>query len=354
MGERVPEKAQPAIRHGGNLGRARLLFPKAPEPWIDLSTGINPHSYPHSSIPASAFARLPEPSAVERLKEIAATAFGAPSAAHIAAAPGTQMLMPLLAQIAVRRGAKSCGVLSPAYAEHARTARMAGLSVTEVSDIKALSAFDYAVIINPNNPDGRVWERPEVLALANTMHQKGGLLVVDEAFIETGYAESVADAATSDGLVVLRSFGKFYGMAGIRLGFAIGHPDIAESLESRLGPWAVSGPALHIATEALVDQVWRDEMRLRLREDSQRLTELLDVAGLSIAGGTSLFKLVRDDQAPTVFTHLMENGILTRSFDERPADLRFGLPGVEAEWFRLEAALVEFHSATRTSRHPRA
>lgn len=335
------------------MGRARLLFPKAPEPWIDLSTGINPHSYPHSPIPASAFARLPEPTAVETLKEIAVAAFGAPSAAHIVAAPGTQMLMPLLAQIAVGRGAKSCGVLSPAYAEHARTARMAGLVVTEVSDIEALSAFDYAVVINPNNPDGRVWGRSELLALADAMHQKGGLLVVDEAFIETGYAESVADATTSDSLVVLRSFGKFYGMAGIRLGFAIGHPDIAEGLESMLGPWAVSGPALHIATEALVDQAWRDGMRLRLKEDSQRLNGLLGKVSLTIFGGTSLFTLVRDAQVQDLSIHLMRNGILTRTFDERQDDMRFGLPGVEAEWFRLEAALTEFHSATGTAR-PRA
>ncbi len=291
---------------------------------------------------------------METLKEIAAAAFGAPSAAHIVAAPGTQMLMPLLAQVAVGRGATSCGVLSPAYAEHARTARMAGLVVTEVSDIEALAAFDYAVIINPNNPDGRVWKRLELLALADTMRQKGGLLVVDEAFIETGYAESVADATTSDNLVVLRSFGKFYGMAGIRLGFAIARPDIAESLESRLGPWAVSGPALHIATEALVDQAWRDRMRLRLKGDTQRLNGILEKVSLTIAGATSLFTLVRDARVQDLSIHLMRNGILTRTFDERQDDLRFGLPGVEAEWVRLEGALLEFHSAARTSRHPRA
>lgn len=252
------------------------------------------------------------------------------------------MLMPLLAQIAIRRGATSCGVLSPAYAEHARTARMAGLSVSEVDDFADLSAFDYTVVINPNNPDGRVLERLELLSLADAMRQKGGLLVVDEAFIETGYAESIADAATSDSLVVLRSFGKFYGTAGVRLGFAVAHPDIADDLESRLGPWAVSGPALHIATEALADTAWSAAMRLRLKEDSKRLNDCLGAAGLSIVGGTSLFTLVRDERAPILFTHLMESGILTRSFDERPADLRFGLPGEEAEWPRLEAALASF------------
>jgi histidinol-phosphate/aromatic aminotransferase/cobyric acid decarboxylase-like protein len=185
MGETVPEKAKAAIRHGGNLGRARLLFPEAPEPWIDLSTGINPHSYPHSPVPASAFARLPEPDAAEELRHLAATHFGAPSARHVAPSPGTQMLMPLLAQIAIAHGARSGAVLSPAYAEHARTARMAGLAVTEVENIDAMSAHDYAVVVNPNNPDGRITDRAALLSLAEAMRRKGGLLVVDEAFIET-------------------------------------------------------------------------------------------------------------------------------------------------------------------------
>ncbi|WP_313609199.1 threonine-phosphate decarboxylase CobD [Rhizobium sp.] len=340
MGETVPEKAQTAIRHGGNLGRARLMFPEAPEPWIDLSTGINPHSYPHSPIPASAFARLPEPDAAEELKGLAAASFGAPSARHVSLSPGTQMLMPLLAHIAVERGAKSGAVLSPAYAEHARTARMAGLTVTEVENIRDLSAHDYAVVVN--NPDGRITDREALLSLAETMRRKGGLLVVDEAFIETGGAESLANAAGHDALVVLRSFGKFYGMAGIRLGFAIAHPDIAGELEARLGPWAVSGPALHIATQALADREWQFSMRQRLAEEAQRMNGLLQKAGLTIAGGTSLFTLVRDHRAAELFEHLGRCGILMRIFDERPNDMRFGLPGAEEEWQRLEEALSSF------------
>ncbi len=318
------------------------MFPEAPEPWIDLSTGINPHSYPHSPIPASAFARLPEPDAAEELKWLAAASFGAPSDRRVALSPGTQMLMPLLAHIAVERAAKSGAVLSPAYAEHARTARMAGLTVTEVEDISDLSAHDYAVVVNPNNPDGRITDREALLSLAETMRRKGGLLVVDEAFIETGGAESLANAAGHDALVVLRSFGKFYGMAGIRLGFAIAHPDIAGELEARLGPWAVSGPALHIATQALADREWQFSMRQRLAEEAQRMNGLLQKAGLTIAGGTSLFTLVRDHRAAELFEHLGRCGILMRIFDERPNDMRFGLPGAEEEWQRLEEALSSF------------
>lgn len=343
MGDKLPEKVQPAIRHGGNLGRARQLFPQAPEPWIDLSTGINPHSYPHSPIPASAFARLPEPHALETLKQVAATAFGAPSTAHLVAAPGTQMLMPLLAQMALDRGARRAAVLTPAYAEHARTARMAGLPVTEVADFADLSACDYAVVVNPNNPDGRVIERSALLTLAETMQKKGGLLVVDEAFIETGSGESIVDAAASHSLIVLRSFGKFYGMAGVRLGFAITHPGMAAELEARLGPWAVSGPALHIATEALGNRLWAESMRTKLNACSERLDTLLRHKGLTIAGGTSLFTLIRDESVPALHDHLMQHGILTRIFEERPADMRLGLPANEADWARLETALAAFN-----------
>lgn len=347
MGETVPEKPQAAIRHGGNLGKARLMFPEAPEPWIDLSTGINPHSYPHSPIPASAFARLPEPGAAEELKQLAAAHFGAPSAQHVTLSPGTQMLMPLLAQIAINRGAQSGAVLSPAYAEHARTARMAGLTVTEVENINNLSAYGYAVVVNPNNPDGRIADREALLALAGAIGRKGGLLVVDEAFIETGGAKSLADATNGDALVVLRSFGKFYGMAGVRLGFAITHPDIAAELEARLGPWAVSGPALHIATEALADREWQSSMRLRLEAAARRMNALLEKAGLKIAGGTSLFTLVRDERSRVLFEHLGRRGILVRIFDERPDDMRFGLPGSEAEWQRLEEALRSFDHSSK-------
>lgn len=347
MGETVPEKPQAAIRHGGNLGKARLMFPDAPEPWIDLSTGINPHSYPHSPIPASAFARLPEPDAAEALKQLAATHFGAPSAAHITLSPGTQMLMPLLAQIALFRGAKSGAVLSPAYAEHARTARMAGLNVTEVDNLGDLSASAYAVVVNPNNPDGRVTDRDALLSLAHSMRRKNGLLVVDEAFVEAGGTESLADAADHDALVVLRSFGKFYGMAGVRLGFAIAHPDTAAALEARLGPWAVSGPALHIATEALADEEWQSSMRLQLTKEARRMNDLLKKAVLEIKGGTSLFTLVRDKRATALFGHLGQRGILVRIFDERPNDMRFGLPGSEAEWQRLEVALLSFNHPSK-------
>ncbi|WP_132411163.1 MULTISPECIES: threonine-phosphate decarboxylase CobD [unclassified Neorhizobium] len=332
-----PEVGDP-IQHGGNLAQARASFPDAPEPWIDLSTGINPHSYPHSPIPGNALARLPEPYLAERLKILAARAYGAPSAMHVAAGPGTQILLPVIAGLAADWGGGKAVVLSPTYAEHARAARLAGLEVTETEDMERLADGRLAIIVNPNNPTGRIVQRGDLLTLAAVMRAKRGLLVVDEAFMDVSEAESVAGAVDAGGLVVLRSFGKFYGMAGLRLGFAISHPETVVKVESRLGPWAVSGPALHIAGEALADADWQKAMREKLKADAARLDAVLAEAGISVAGGTSLFRFIRDTRAQAIFQHLGERGIIIRRFAERPGDLRIGLPAAE-DWPRVEQAL---------------
>ncbi len=324
------------IRHGGNLARARALFPRAPEPWIDLSTGINPHSYPHSPIPGNALTRLPEPASALALKNIAAGACGAASASHVAAGPGTQILLPIVAGLL--QGGGAAAILSPTYAEHARAAGLAGFAVTETDRLDRLAEGRLAVVVNPNNPTGRVVSKGDLRTLAATMRAKGGLLVVDEAFIDVSDAESVADAVGDGGLVVLRSFGKFFGMAGLRLGFAIAQPDIVRKIEERLGPWAVSGPALHVACEALADLSWQHGMRQRLKTDADRLDGLLAGAGISVSGGTSLFRFIRDPRAQSLYRHLGERGIMTRQFEERPDDLRIGLPEDDG-WARLGDAL---------------
>ncbi|MCF6370173.1 threonine-phosphate decarboxylase CobD [Rhizobium halophilum] len=325
------------IQHGGNLARARAAFPLAPEPWIDLSTGINPHSYPFSALPAKAFSSLPDVELGERLKLVAANAYEAPSPAHIVAAPGTQLLLPLIARLG--NGSKAA-VLSPTYAEHARAAKLAGLEVTETEELAELAESDLAVVVNPNNPTGRLVSRAELLEVASHLGNNGGLLVVDEAFGEVGEGGSLANAVNRGGLVVLRSFGKFFGMAGIRLGFAIAPPYIVKKLEEQLGPWSVSGPALHIALEALVDEHWKSSMRQRLAEEAQRLDAQLASAGIIVAGGTSLFRFLQHEKARLIYETLGRQGVLIRKFDERPRDLRIGLPA-DHEWGRLVKALGE-------------
>jgi cobalamin biosynthesis protein CobC len=324
--------------HGGSLERARSLFPGAPEPWVDLSTGINPHSYPHRDISATAFSRLPEPSGAAKLKAAAAICYRAGSAGNVAAAPGTQILLPLVMSL-VSPG--RAAILSPTYAEHARTAALAGHEIRETDDFGELAGADLAVVVNPNNPDGRVTPRSDLLNLASRLAKTGGLLVVDEAFMDVGPAkESVTGDVDDAPIVVLRSFGKFFGLAGVRLGFAIAAEEIAARLDARLGPWAISGPALEIGLAALADSEWQCAMRERLYKESQRLDELIQRTGLSVCGGTSLFRFVRQPEARCVFDTLGRQGVLVRAFDNDPETLRFGLPGDEDEWTRVEQALA--------------
>lgn len=335
--------------HGGSLGRARALFPNAPQPFVDLSTGINPHSYPFFDLPATALWRLPEKARAHELAEVAAGAYGAPSAAHVAAAPGTQILLPRVASL-VRPG--KALVLGPTYAEHERAAAIAGHAVTEVEDFETLAAADLAVIVNPNNPDGRVVSRAKLLELAAVMRAKGGLLVVDEAFMDVGpRTESLAGDVGLGGIVVLRSFGKFFGLAGVRLGFALSDALMVERLETQLGPWAVAGPALEYGIRALTDIAWQDEMRASLAAAAARLDGLFGRFGVPVAGGTALFRYLRLTDAAGLFSGLGERGILLRHFTDRPHVLRAGLPGCQKEWLRLESALAEW--ASRRDDQPR-
>jgi cobalamin biosynthetic protein CobC len=346
---RLPGEAIAAVDHGGSLGRARALFPDAPEPFVDLSTGINPHSYPLFDPPATAFTRLPEAARLAELLAAAAATYGAPSAANIVAGPGTQILLPRVASLV---NAGRVLVLSPTYAEHARAAAIADHVVAETTDFDALAEADVAILVNPNNPDGRIVSRERLLKLADAMKAKAGLLVVDEAFMDVGPCDaSLAADAGHGGLVILRSFGKFFGLAGVRLGFALTDRATAARLESQLGPWAVAGPTLEYGIRALGDIAWQEAMRQQLSEDAARLDALFVRHGVPVAGGTSLFRYLDFGDAPGLFRALGRQGILLRHFAERPHTLRSGLPGSEDEWQRLDAALAGWAAKTDGSQN---
>jgi cobalamin biosynthetic protein CobC len=333
----VSQVDEAPIQHGGDLGAARAMFPGAPEPFVDLSTGINPYPYPIPPLGPDLFTRLPDGAAVERLAAIAAQAYGAPSAAHVVPAPGTQILLSMVAALVPPGRA---AVLGPTYAEHIRAAARGGHRVEDVGDIGRLRDVDLAVVVNPNNPDGRMVPRQALLACAANLP---GLLVVDEAFMDVGAAgQSLAPDVGGGNIVVLRSFGKFFGLAGLRLGFALAGPAIAARLRAGLGPWAVAGPALAIGAAALQDQSWAAATRARLAQAALRLDQILRGAGLEVVGGTSLFRLAHTPAAPMLFRHLGRAGILVRAFADQPTWLRFGLPANEPDWQRLAAALAAF------------
>jgi len=274
-----------------------------------------------------------------KLVAVAAAAYGAPSRDHVVAAPGTQILLPLVAAL-VQPG--RAAVLGPTYAEHIRVAALVGHDAQEVTDVAALKHADLAIVVNPNNPDGRTVGANVLLAIADELRSRGGLLVVDEAFMDVGPAGgSLGGDVARGNIVVLRSFGKFFGLAGLRLGFALAAPEIVSRIDAMLGPWAVAGPAIAIGETALTDATWVRAMRAQLDQEARRLDELLTNAGLEIVGGTSLFRLVRTGAARELFHHLGRAGIFVRRFSEQRTWLRFGLPNGEDAWARLRESLAD-------------
>lgn len=324
--------AEDGIWHGGDLATARALFPEAPQPWVDLSTGINPIPYPLPALPLSLWMRLPGVDEEAALIAAARAAYRVPAHAGIVAAPGTQILIELLPHLAP---SGPVAILGPTYAEHGHAWRKAGFAVSETAKPGEAATV---VVVNPNNPDGRVFSREELVSLAARCGARGGLLVVDEAFADFTPETSALPDLPPD-TVVLRSFGKTYGLAGLRLGFAIGAPDAMAKLAAALGPWSVAGPALHVGAQALADTAWLAAAGRARARDAARLDALLARHG-RIVGGTGLFRLLETPAAATLFAHLGRCGIYVRRFQNAPHRLRFGLPGDEAGWSRLQAALT--------------
>lgn len=310
-------------RHGGRLTAAAAAFPAAPQPWLDLSTGINPRPYPAPRATLAERARLPQPEALRALEAAAALAFGAP-ATRVAAVPGSEAAIRLLPGLLdVGRAA----IAADTYGGHAEAWRAAGAEI-----IDSPVAADAWVAVRPNNPDGRVAAAGDLQASAARCWT-----IVDEAFVETTPQLSLAGQAGGR-LIVLRSFGKFFGLAGLRLGFVVADESLIARLRARLGDWPVCAEAIAAGLCAYPDAAWAERTRARLARDAARLDGLLGRAGLQVVGGTALFRLARGRHAPTVFQRLALAGVLCRPFAD-PQLLRFGLPGRPADWARLAAAL---------------
>ncbi|MGO8096333.1 threonine-phosphate decarboxylase CobD [Rhizobium leguminosarum] len=341
------------IVHGGGVTAAAAAFGGRPEDWLDLSTGINPCPVALPDIPARSWHRLPDRHLVDEARRAARDHYGSGKILPLPV-PGTQSVIQLLPRLieAGRRVAvtdnkiavtdERVAVVSPTYGEYERAFASAGFAVDAVGDVAAIGAgHRLAIVVNPNNPDGLIWPAEKLIALHDRMKAADGLLVVDEAFGDTDPALSLASRAPQlSNLIIFRSFGKFFGLAGLRLGFAIARDDILARFEDWLGPWAVSGPALSIAASLLRSDA--SPIRRRIDERSAGLHAVLKGAGLRMAGGTALFTLVADARAGDIYAHLCRHHILVRKFDYAPDWLRFGLTPDPAADRRLGEALQRF------------
>jgi cobalamin biosynthetic protein CobC len=328
--------------HGGRIDLATSLYPSAPKPWIDLSTGINPVPWPVPQIPPARYQRLPFASEISQLSEAASTAYGLSSNATIFPVPGSELAIRLLPRMI---GTGRVGIVAPTYGSHAAAWRDAGCDVHELAALPDPGPDDLktVIVVNPNNPDGRVIALGELAAFAQAWTAHGRRLIVDEAFADVQPDISMLTLKELPaGTIILRSLGKFFGLAGLRVGFVVTTEPDATAWRQLLGDWPVSGPACEIATSALRDTAWTVETRRRLATDRERLDGVLGRAGLKFLGGTDLFRLFEWPDEIDLLDHFAQAGILVRGFSGASRHYRFGFPADEAAWRRLEAACATF------------
>jgi cobalamin biosynthesis protein CobC len=324
------------IFHGGEPPEDEAWSRPQSRPWLDLSTGISPIAYPFSTPAPTTWQILPRQRDEQRTLEAAGHYFGIPDRGNISMGAGSQALLQTIPGL-LPPG--NVAVFSPTYAEHAWRWAEAGHSVVEIIDLDNVAAdCRYVVLVNPNNPTGETHDPETLLELATLLADRGGYLVVDEAFCDVTPAISIARHVGQAGLLVLRSFGKFFGLAGLRIGFLLGPSELIAKVREKSGLWPVNGPALAIAKEAYEDIAWIEGHRKMLAEQAVRLCDLLTGHG-QIIGGTDLFVLLATKSAPALLASLAAQKIHVRHFPENPEWLRFGLPDKEEDWARLASVL---------------
>lgn len=332
----APPSGSPSgpVVHGGRLQAAARRYSIPLADWLDLSTGINPNGWPVPPIPAAAWQRLPEDE--DALVAAASAYYGSAAPLPVAGSQAAILQLPWL------RRPRCVGVLTPGYGEYGPAFARAGhrvepLAATAVAD--ALARLDLLVLAQPNNPDGHCFAPAQLLDWHARLAARGGWLIVDEAFADLTPRTSLARLGPRPGLILLRSLGKFFGLAGARVGFVLAAAEVTGPLQDLLGPWTIATPARWVATRALADRAWQAQARTALAAAGARLADLLCAHGLPPAGGCALFQWVPTPRAPELHERLARQAILTRCFAQ-PDALRFGLPGTAADWQRLDAALA--------------
>ncbi|MBF0357273.1 MAG: threonine-phosphate decarboxylase [Magnetococcales bacterium] len=345
------------LKHGGGVQQAALKYNLPADRWLDLSTGINPIGWGVPQIPADKWLRLPEGG--DGLVTSAAAYYGANNLLPVA---GSQAAIQVLSRLTENF---RVAVLSPTYAEHAhswgyreKSYKMPFYYNNPVHKVELLAfrdldrtieLYDVVVVVNPNNPTGEFTPKEKLLEWRQRLADAGKSagrerwLIVDEAFMDSTPEDSLISETGNPGLIVLRSLGKFFGLAGVRVGFVFGWPELLDSMHRLLGPWHITGPSRLVAKEALLDVTWHKKTRKRLLLNSKKLYNMLSSHDLTPTGGTNLFQWVKVSRNRELFDRFAQQGILVRRFI-KPGGIRFGLPGVQSEWQRLEEALFKIQS----------
>ncbi len=326
------------IQHGGRILAAVEKYGIAKEDWLDLSTGLNPNGWTVAAVPDAIWQSLPEE--CDGLESAACKYYGCATCLPVA---GSQVAIQTLPTL---RSFSKVAVISPTYAEHEYNWKQAGHDVIQLSVDNVeehIEQLDVLVVINPNNPTGKIISINKLLSWHQQLSGKGGWLIVDEAFMDVTPEKSLVASGIKPGLIVLRSMGKFFGLAGIRCGFVISDKELLQRMSERLGPWSLTGPTRYIARQALCDQKWQIKSHEILIKSGLRLNKVLNEHGLVPAGGTALFQWLKHPQAKEIYEACAKQGILLRYFEKTTTSkpsLRFGLPANKEQWQKLSDVLI--------------
>ena len=330
------------LKHGGRIKAAAKKYGIAEKDWLDLSTGLNPNGWKVPHVPASIWQTLPEDE--DGLQTAACHYYGCDYCLPVSGSQAAIQILPHL------RSVSKVGVLSPTYAEHEYNWQQAGHDVIQLTkdDVdNTINVLDVLVVINPNNPSGELITVDKLLKWHQQLSTKGGWLIVDEAFMDVTPENSLLSAGIKPGLIVLRSLGKFFGLAGVRCGFIMTDKELLQRIANKLGPWSLTGPTRYITKKALEDKNWHEKVKEELKNSSERLNRVLTNHLLPANGGTALFQWLNHPNAKDIYEVLAQQGILIRLFEGKVPGLRFGLPANEEQWQRLNSALKMLSALTK-------
>lgn len=323
------------LKHGGRLLEAAKHYQIPLDQWLDLSTGINPNGYPIPPIPNEVWSRLPEEN--DSLISAACDYYQCSNLLPVAGSQAAIQALPLLKETGLT------GVVAPSYAEHAHAWEKAKhkLCILNAAEIDSqIHRLDNLILVNPTNPTGITFGKEQCLRWLKELNKRNGWLIIDEAFIDCTPALSLSTLSPQKGLIILRSVGKFFGLAGIRSGFVLAESAILEALNELLGPWTLSNPSRLVTAHALQNTAWQQKTRLELQQQSHRLKQLLSQHALKPTGENALFQWVENPQAKDIHQNLAQQAIFTRLF-QQPSSLRFGLPKTEKDWQKLAKGLSQ-------------
>ena len=304
--------------HGGDIDNAIKKYGGNKDDWIDLSTGINPNHYPYKLINIRELQNLPYKNDIDNLNKLAKKYFQTTACVRaVSGAQGGINILPFLLPN------KTVSILSPTYNEYQNVFSNSLKKIINVKNLSELKKSQIAIICNPNNPDGKLYSNDNLLKISKSVEY----LIIDESFIDQYPRKSLSHKLDDQtNILILRSFGKFFGLAGIRLGFLISNKEIDKKIQFLIGNWPISNVAINVASKALIDHVWIMNTISFLKEGSYFLDCLASEINWKVVGGTNLYRLYETPNAHDAQNKLANFKIWSRRFSYSKKWIRLGIP----------------------------